>query len=320
MMPDCLISRKWTKLGRIYECIGSNESFFKSHSMRVVPVQLPCDNVRLFFSSRCENDMMHPTYIDVAEDNPTEILHINADPLLKLGEPGTFDDSGITIGSIIQIDGRLMVYYTGWKRRRYGVSFELSIGLAILSDDLSRMDKYSIGPIIGQSTHNPYLSAGPFVIQRDDGGYQMYYCSGDAWLQYPHGPEPIYTVYVISSEDGINWDLSTKDKCIEYQYDGEVISAPWVVKKNDHWMMYYCYRGSRDKLSKNYNIGYAKSVDGLNWQRCDKEVGIEFSKSGWDAEMMCYPAFFSSGQRDLLFYSGNGVGRDGFGVAEASST
>jgi hypothetical protein len=54
---------KWIKQGRIFN--REDGSFFKSHAMRVVPYLRKEGVLRLFISSRCSEDMMHPTYIDV---------------------------------------------------------------------------------------------------------------------------------------------------------------------------------------------------------------------------------------------------------------
>ena len=309
--------QEWRKLGLLYSCDGEKSGFFKSHSMRVVPLTLPSGNIRLFYSSRCEQDMMHPTFLDVSGSDLFKILHVNDTPLLKVGDPGLFDDSGITIGSISKIKNEYFVYYTGWKRRRYGVSFELSIGVAKLNDDLKTMTKLSNGPIIGQNINNPYLVGGPFVIQNEDGTYCMYYCSANNWIQYDHGPEPIYTVYRAESKDGLAWDTSNNNQLIPFEFEGEVISAPWVFKFQDFTKIYYCYRGSNDKLAKQYRIGSAITFDGKSWKRIDKIKGLEKGFGDWDNEMMCYPALFHHRKKLYMFYSGNGVGKGGFGLAEA---
>jgi hypothetical protein len=67
--------------------------------------------------------------------------------------------------------------------------------------------------------------------------------------------------------------------------------------------------------SRPYRIGYAESADGRRWERMDHRAGIAASASGWDSEMICYPAVIDAGGRRLLFYNGNRHGATGFGVA-----
>jgi len=61
----------------------------------------------------------------------------------------------------------------------------------------------------------------------------------------------------------------------------------------------------------------ATSQDGLSWTRCDSKVGISKSDTGWDSEMICYPAIFNYNDKTYMFYSGNGVGKGGIGYAVA---
>jgi hypothetical protein len=64
-----------------------------------------------------------------------------------------------------------------------------------------------------------------------------------------------------------------------------------------------------------YLPGYAESDDGIAWTRRDAEAGIAPSAEGWDAKHLCYGAPIAVGDDVYLFYNGNDMGRDGFGVA-----
>jgi len=173
------------------------------------------------------------------------------------------------------------------------------------------------GPILGQDKNHPFLAGGPFVVE-EDGIYKMWYCSGTAWKFPSNNPEPIYTVFYAESANGIDWKPQ-KGPVIPYRYDGEVISAPWVTKLKGKYCMWYSTRGHATKEEKNYVIGYAESDDGLSWVRLDELAGISRSTEGWDSEMVCYAAIFSYADKAYMFYSGNGVGRDGIGYAIADN-
>lgn len=304
----------WRKKGLIY--CPDGEGYFKTHAARPVPFRLDDDTLRLFFSSRDGDDRMLPTYIDLDVRDPGKILNVRDSPLVDLGEPGTFDDSGVTLGSVVRFNDHVLFYYTGWKRRRV-VSFELSIGILVwdqLNDTFSRLFQ---GPVLAQDINHPLLVAGPFVTA-EDGRCKMWYCSGTGW-RFPEGnPEPIYTVFFAESDDGISW-APNKQPVIDYKFDGEVISAPWVLKLKDRYQMWYSTRGHETRVAKSYTIGMAESEDGIKWQRFDEAAGISRSESGWDSEMICYPAFYPFEDRVYMFYSGNGVGRGGVGYAVADN-
>lgn len=303
---------KWKKKGLIFK--RDHESFFKTHTTRPIPFIVNKDVLRIFMFSRCSDDTMHPTYIDVNPRNPSDILSICHHPIAELGSPGFFDDSGLSPGSILRQQNKVSVYYTGWKRRRL-VNFEFSIGLAELDNNNRLMKKVYSGPILGQDINHPILVGGPYVL-KDSDSYKMWYCSGEKWIFPDHGPEPIYSVYYASSIDGVQWSPS-KRALLPRAFEDEVITAPWVEKINSGWMMWYSYRGAKDIPSKAYRIGVAYSQDGLSWQRYDQMAGISTSSNGWDSEMICYPSLYSVDGRTIMLYCGNHVGRGGIGWAES---
>ena len=69
-------------------------------------------------------------------------------------------------------------------------------------------------------------------------------------------------------------------------------------------------------LSGNYYPGIAISLDGKNWQRDSKKFYLPLSVSGWDSRHISYPVSLSLPDRTLIFYNGNDMGINGFGVAE----
>lgn len=301
---------KWEKKGLIY--CPSGRGFFKTHATRPLAWNNGDGTLRLFYSSRDDDDRMLPTIIDVEGDNPCHIIKVHDRPLIGLGEPGTFDDSGVTLGSVLQYENGLRFYYTGWKRRRV-VSFELSIGVLQWEPGSESLERVYQGPLLGQDRFHPLLTAGPFVVN-DGGTFKMWYCSGTDW-KFPDGnPEPIYTVFYAESDDGITWTQAV-GPVIPYSFVGEVISAPWVIKTVDGYRMWYSRRGYATRTAKNYCIGYAESDDGISWNRRDELAGIMVSPAGWDSEMVCYPSICNYGDKTYMFYSGNAVGRGGLGYA-----
>lgn len=302
---------EWEKKGRIY--VPNGEGFFKTHATRPIPYQIDDAVLRIYFASRDDTDTMYPTYIDVDIRNPKRVLHINYDkPLLNLGRIGTFDDSGVIMGCIFGHRDKILAYYSGWKRRRV-VNFEMSIGICQMKPPYTSAERVFEGPILAQDKNHPILVCAPFVMY-DQKRFKMWYCSGTKWIVANGNPEPIYRIHYAESGDGINW-VPFKEPAIDYTFDGEVISAPWVLKVGSRYQMWYSYRGSATKEAKNYVIGYAESADGLKWKRMDDQTGIERSTSGWDSEMLCYPSFFSYGDVTYMFYSGNNVGKGGIGYA-----
>ena len=66
-----------------------------------------------------------------------------------------------------------------------------------------------------------------------------------------------------------------------------------------------------------YRIGYAESLDGIEWERKDSLAGIDISNDPleWDHEMIEYPYVFKHNGKKYMFYNGNGYGTNGAGLA-----
>ncbi len=64
-------------------------------------------------------------------------------------------------------------------------------------------------------------------------------------------------------------------------------------------------------------MGFAKSQDGVNWQRKDGLVGIGLSEGQeWDSMSVCYLSLLPYQDKLYAFYNGNEMGKTGFGYAE----
>ena len=64
-----------------------------------------------------------------------------------------------------------------------------------------------------------------------------------------------------------------------------------------------------------YRIGYAESLNGINWIRKDHIVNIDVSKDGFDSEMLEYASVVRYKSGYAMFYNGNNYGYDGIGLA-----
>lgn len=308
------ISFDWHKLGFIYS-VQSNSAYFRSHITRPIPIWLEeLGIIRVFFSSRNSEDIPQPNYIDLSDNDPTKVVYVNEIPLLDLGVPGTFDDSGVTPTCIIENGSDSLLYYVGWKRRRTSmVTIEPSIGICKIDLLTPSISRTSQGPIIAQSDQIPIFAAAPFV-KRDGKDWVMWLCNGLSWEKTSSGPEMVYSIIRSVSSDGFRWN-SFSGPIVSRNHQEEVLSAPWVTVLENQYHMWFSYRGIRTAIEKNFRIGYAYSDDGLTWSRSDESSNLRCSEKGWDSEMVCYPAILKVRDRVYCFYSGNGVGKGGLGVA-----
>jgi len=301
---------KWLKKGRIFEPKGQTP-WMKKYGILPTPYYIPeKDIIRIFFGTSAEDNICKITYIDVSADNPSEIIHLQKEPLLSEGEIGLFDDSGVNPSSYVKYNGREYLYYVGYELS-HKVPFTLFPGVAI-GDITNGFRRVKPVPFMDRSEKYPYSLAAPFVMI-DENKFKMWLWLGEKWTIVNGKQYLSAKIGYAESINGIDFNL-IEDNCICPNKEKKEFSVgrPWVIKEVNLYKMFYSIR-FEDKL---YRIGYAESMDGINWIRKDAEVGIDVSESGWDSEMICYPAVIKVKDKVYMFYNGNNNGATGFGYAE----
>ena len=71
--------------------------------------------------------------------------------------------------------------------------------------------------------------------------------------------------------------------------------VPFVLYEHNKYKMFYSIRNK----SIGYRLGYAESVDGINWNRKDVEISLDVSKSGGDSEMICFSSILKVRKKTL---------------------
>ncbi|MEZ6109475.1 MAG: hypothetical protein R3C99_00240 [Pirellulaceae bacterium] len=272
------------------------------------------DRVRVYFGTRLDNNRTVTTYLEVDADNPARVLYVHDRPVLGLGELGCFDDCGAMPSCIVNVDGRKLLYYTGWNTSTT-VPYRNSIGVAVSDDGGLTFERLYPGPILDRTFDEPHFCATPYVM-REDGVWRMWYLSCTKWHTVDGRPEPQYLIRQAESDDGIVW--RRLGVALDYAASDEALARPWVVRSNDGYEMWYCQRsirGYRSDRQSTYRIRRAVSENGRLWQRDALGVSLPASETGWDSEMTAYPAVWSHAGRRFLFYNGNGFGQSGFGFA-----
>jgi hypothetical protein len=296
---------RWEKLGRIF-CPSGEKAWMQSHAAVPFAENLEDNCYRIYFTTRDSKNRSHVAYVDMDILNPSKVLGVCRSPVLSPGPLGAFDDSG-AMGSWLVRRGEVRyLYYQGWNLG-VTVPFRNSIGLAI-SEGVSDFSRYCPGPILDRTMFEPHFTATPCVIF-DRQKWRMWYLSCTEWFLSNNVPKHKYHIKYAESVDGINWERQGI-VAIDYKDESEyAIARPSVIKTGSDWEMWFSCRGNK------YRIGYARSIDGVHWERNDSDSGIDVSTEGWDSEMIEYPFVFDhKGQRYLL-YNGNGYGKTGFGLA-----
>lgn len=311
----------WTKLGHVYAANGESDEIYSHGKCRAFLDMGSFIRAYVICYSRLSNEgniTSRTFYIDLDKQDPTRIVKRSTKPVLRLGEPGEFDEHGIMAECVLKQDNKVLMYYDGWNRR-VGVPYDWSIGLAESKDGGETFTKVSKGPILGTDQFDPYLVASPFVKQTKDGKWHIWYLGGDAWIRSKNDGKfySIYTIKHATSSDGKLWAKDGK-RCLPTVHNEECQAGATIFYHDGVHHMLFSYRpAERDaQHASTYKMGYAVSENLITWERSDNLSGLDVSARGWDSEMICYPQIVETDGQVFLFYSGNGYGKTGFGVAK----
>ena len=309
------LEMQWEKQGIIFKPSGEF-GWMNSHAQ--VPSVLVKEKegiVRVFFATRPKAGTTLIGFADLDINNLTTIVRLSSVPVLELGRPGTFDEHGTMPSSIVAYGDKIFLYYTGWQRTT-GVPYNNYTGCALSFDGGDTFKKISEAPILDRN-HSELFSATSPTVLNEQGLWKMWYCSGVNWLKIQDKWEHVYDIKYAESIDGIKWKQHLSI-AVAQSTPEEAITKPTVIKINNSYHMWFCYRGSRNFRygDESYRIGYALSKNGIDWHRLNENAGLTLSESGWDAEMLAYPEVVDIMGTKYMFYNGNGFGESGFGYAK----
>lgn len=295
----------WRRIGKVWGPDGSRE-WARSHASLPTVVHVRDDVFRIYFSARDEGNRSVVGSIIAELSETPKVLEAPSEPILLPGTAGSFDDSGIGIGSIVRGDGQDLLYYMGWNLGTLA-PWRNSIGLAIGDAAEGRFEKAYLGPLLDRSPEDPYTLSYPWVLRLAPAEWRMWYGSNTAWGASSADME--HVIKAATSADGEQWRRRF-EPALGFTEPGEyALARPCVVPMAGGFRMWFATRGDR------YRIGAAWSGDGLSWRREDKVWGLTPAPGPWDGEMVCYPCVFRSKHRLMMLYNGDGYGREGFGLA-----
>jgi predicted GH43/DUF377 family glycosyl hydrolase len=186
-------------------------------------------------------------------------------------------------------------------------------GLAISEDGGLTFHRKSVEPMLGPVEGESIARTAPFVVKTET-VWQLWYVGGNRFIEVNNKLVPTYSIRYLESNDGVHWPDTSSEVLVPRGDDEYGFGRPRVLFNRDSYTMFYSIRTK----SKGYQMGLARSHMGLDWVRCDEQVGIEPGPEEWDNQTVEYAAVFEHGDNLLMFYNGNDSGRTGFGLATNS--
>lgn len=311
---------KWKKLGQIFDPTKVKDRNWMNEYAQSASVLILDKYVRVYFSCRPLPDtagqyVSYLGYVDLDKNNLSVVKSISKEPILELGELGTFDEFGTNPASVIRVANDVRIYYCGWTRCE-SVPFNSAIGMAESSDGGKTFIKLGKGPVLSYSPDEPFLLGSPKIRRFNDTWY-LWYAVGSKWIENNGRPEPVYKIRMASSQDGKNWTKEGRNLVEAKLEEDECQASADVFFYNGKYHMLFSYRYSLGYRSteKGYRIGYCSSDDMMHWTRDDSKAGITISEEGWDSEMISYSHTFELNNNIYMLYQGNHFGKFGFGLA-----
>ena len=285
----------------------------QSHTQVPTPLVLE-DRLRVYFSTRSTDGVSRPAVIDLDIEDPSRILYLHEKPILELGEPGMFDEHGIIPSHIFRHEDQLVLFYVGWSRQET-VPYSNWTGMAVSNDGGVTFRKVSKGPVLDRTRDELYSATG-LICLKDGQHWHGWYATGTQWALINGRYEHIYQIRYCRTDNLIDW-LRPNEPILSTKLPNESNTRPTILAGQERWHMWFCFRGTEDFRDghDSYRIGYAWSENLKDWTREDEKAGITNSAEGWDSKMIAYPCVIKVGDRILMFYSGDGFGRAGFGYA-----
>ena len=169
------------------------------------------------------------------------------------------------------------------------------------------------------SPGNPILKVGKARWESGAIGFCSVFKEGPLWKMWYLGTteDAIKQVGYATSKDGLKWDRHPGNPVIAVNPDNRwekgAIAVPRVIRQGKLYKVWYCCY----EKNNTYAIGCAESVDGIDWRRSPHNPVRLPEGKGFASSMVAYPGVVNIGDRYMMWYSGNGYGNAGLGLATA---
>lgn len=305
---------RWEKEGLVFRTSEhSVGSWMTNSALTPTPMRRNDDIIRVYTGFRDREGVSRIGYVDVLADAPHRVVKISDQPVLDTGRNGCFDDNGVILGDVVVAADGIYMFYVGFQLAAKA-KFLAFTGLAKSTDGGESFARASEAPILDRAPGQTTIGAVHSAIV-EQGRWKIWYACGDGWEYIGGKPYPQYHIRHVETDD-LTAVPRAGYECLKPRSPEYRIGRPRVYRVGGKYVMYFTY----GTTAGDYLPGIAYSVDGIEWVRKDEEVGISLSPTGWDSRTLCYPALIQHRDSILMFYNGNDMGADGFGLARGRGT
>jgi predicted GH43/DUF377 family glycosyl hydrolase len=276
--------------------------------------------------------------------NPFRWEVISKEAMVGPAPAGSIRDRGVGFPYVLpRSDGPWLMYYGTWGGDWTGRQ-ELTnrIGLAFSHDEgltwqVAEEDMLPSGPS-GSFDAGAIPSVGVLRTGKDD--YVMWYTAAEKYIRFGEVNQGILHIGTARSRDGINWDKLDRPALWARESAADPYEAclarPAVLHLDGIYHMWFGVydmaperrpsdadrvdnspspAGTNRAGAGSYRIEYARSTDGVNWTRFADQPIIPLTAGGFDSTSQTYASVVDMGAQLWLFYTGDGLGATGVGLA-----
>ncbi len=229
----------------------------------------------------------------------TSLTKYAGNPVLTPG-PDAWD-AGVSGPSVLLEATIYKMWYTGTD----GTANGSAIGYATSPDGIN-WTKYSGNPILSGVQGEWDLTINDICVIFVNGQYLMYYSGAESGSSFNR-------IGLATSSDGINWTKYGDNPILTNgpsgAWDQNLVRRPSVLYDGNIYHIWY--EGHRDRM----RIGYATSIDGVDWQKYSGNPVVDISSisGSFDELVASGPSVVWDGCQFVMSYSGHG--ERGIGVA-----
>jgi predicted GH43/DUF377 family glycosyl hydrolase len=244
---------------------------------------------------------------------------VRDDPLLAPDPDSKILDHGPSFPWVLpRRDGPWLMYFVAWGSWAPPGELSNRTCLATSHDEglTWKVVKEPLLPLGPKGSFDAALTGSVCVLRPAAQEYRMWYTAGERYQRIEGTNRLFVHIGYATSPDGITWKrhptpvLSPRLDAVK-PYEA-VVSKPSVLVVDG---IYHMWLSSFSMSGRGYRLGYARSRDGIRWDRALGRQILPLTPNDFDSVNQSYPNVIERDNQLWMFYAGDRFGETGIGLA-----